>query len=157
MDDEGEVRRTAAIVAAYVANNATSTTDLPALISEVHKALRTVVGKGAPEPEPPKAPAVPIRRSIQPDHIVCLEDGRKFKSLRRHLRTKYNLSPEAYRAKWGLPRDYPMVAPNYAEARSKIAKAMGLGQGGRKLVTAAPAVSKPARKRAPRARAPAGA
>ncbi|HEY4587068.1 MAG TPA: MucR family transcriptional regulator, partial [Brevundimonas sp.] len=80
----------------------------------------------------PKEPAVPIRRSITPDHLVCLEDGRKFKSLKRHLRTKYNMSPEEYRAKWGLPKDYPMVAPNYAKARSELAKQMGLGQGGRK-------------------------
>jgi predicted transcriptional regulator len=79
----------------------------------------------------PKEPAVPVRRSITPDYLICLEDGRKFKSLKRHLRTKYNLSPEEYRAKWGLPKDYPMVAPNYAKARSDLAKQMGLGQGGR--------------------------
>ncbi len=79
----------------------------------------------------PKEPAVPIKRSITPDYLICLEDGRKFKSLKRHLRTKYNMSPEEYRAKWGLPKDYPMVAPNYAKARSDLAKQMGLGQGGR--------------------------
>ena len=79
----------------------------------------------------PKEPAVPVKRSITPDFLICLEDGRKFKSLKRHLRTKYNLSPEDYRAKWGLPKDYPMVAPNYARARSDLAKQMGLGQGGR--------------------------
>jgi predicted transcriptional regulator len=79
----------------------------------------------------PKEPAVPLKRSITPDFLICLEDGRKFKSLKRHLRTKYNMSPEEYRAKWGLPKDYPMVAPNYAKARSDLAKQMGLGQGGR--------------------------
>ena len=82
-------------------------------------------------PAAPKEPAVPVRRSITADYLVCLEDGRKFKSLKRHLRTKYNLSPEDYRAKWGLAKDYPMVAPNYAKARSDLAKQMGLGQGGR--------------------------
>ena len=81
----------------------------------------------------PKEPAVPVKRSITPDCLVCLEDGRKFKSLKRHLRTKYNMSPEDYRAKWGLAKDYPMVAPNYARARSDLAKQMGLGQGGRKV------------------------
>jgi len=80
----------------------------------------------------PKEPAVPLKRSITPDFLICLEDGRKFKSLKRHLRTKYNMSPEEYRAKWGLAKDYPMVAPNYAKARSELAKQMGLGQGGRK-------------------------
>jgi predicted transcriptional regulator len=79
---------------------------------------------------------VPVRRSITPDHLVCLEDGRKFKSLKRHLRTKYNMSPEDYRAKWGLAKDYPMVAPNYAKARSELAKQMGLGQGGRQVAKA---------------------
>ena len=87
-------------------------------------------GQEAPEAAP-KEPAVPVRRSITPDYLVCLEDGRKFKSLKRHLRTKYNMSPEEYRAKWNLPKDYPMVAPNYAKARSDLAKQMGLGQGGR--------------------------
>ena len=148
MDDQRDIGRTAAIVAAYVTHNPISPTDLPTLISGVHKALLAAVGRGEPEPEAPKAPAVPIRRSIQPDHIVCLEDGRKFKSLKRHLRSKYALSPEAYRAKWGLPKDYPMVAPAYAAARSQLAKAMGLGRkpGPR-------AVSKTPRKRAARAKA----
>ena len=85
----------------------------------------------APEPEAQKEPAVPIRRSINPDFLGCLEDGLKFKSLKRHLRSQYNMSPEDYRAKWGLPKDYPMVAPNYAKARSDLAKQMGLGLGGR--------------------------
>ena len=147
MDDQGAISQTAAIVAAYVANNAVSPTDLPGLISSVHTALIAATAKGEPEPEA-KAPPVPIRRSVQPDHIVCLEDGKKFKSLKRHLRTKYDLSPEAYRAKWGLPKDYPMVAPSYAAARSQLAKAMGLGR------KAAPrAVSKPPRKRVSKAKA----
>ena len=133
MDEKTEViEMTADIVSAYVGNNLVSTADLPALIKQVHAALATV---GAPIAEPapaPKEPAVPVRKSITPDYLICLEDGRKFKSLKRHLRTKYNMSPEEYRAKWGLAKDYPMVAPNYAKARSDLAKQMGLGQGGRK-------------------------
>lgn len=123
---------TADIVSAYVSNNAIATADIPNLIQSVHQALLGVtLGADEAEPEPPE-PAVPVRRSITPDHIVCLEDGRKFKSLKRHLRTKYDMSPDEYRTKWGLPKDYPMVAPNYAKARSELAKQMGLGQGGRK-------------------------
>ena len=130
------IEMTAEIVAAYVENNTISTTDLPALIQSVHRAL-TGIASGAEAVEvAPKEPAVPIRRSITPDHLVCLEDGRKFKSLKRHLRTKYNMSPEDYRAKWGLAKDYPMVAPNYAKARSELAKQMGLGQGGRQAARA---------------------
>ena len=105
--------------------------DLPGLIQSVHRALSGVSSGAEAAEAAPKEPAVPIRRSITPDFLVCLEDGRKFKSLKRHLRTKYNMSPEEYRAKWGLPKDYPMVAPNYAKARSDLAKQMGLGQGGR--------------------------
>ncbi|WP_310542734.1 MucR family transcriptional regulator, partial [Phenylobacterium sp.] len=97
-----------------------------------HGALAAIGGPAEVEPVAPKEPAVPVKRSIAPDHLVCLEDGRKFKSLKRHLRTKYDMSPEEYRAKWNLPKDYPMVAPNYAKARSELAKSMGLGQGGRK-------------------------
>jgi len=132
MDDKPEIiEMTAEIVAAYVENNTISTTDLPGLIQSVHRRLSSVsTGVEAVEAAP-KEPAVPVRRSITADFLVCLEDGRKFKSLKRHLRTKYNLSPEDYRAKWGLPKDYPMVAPNYAKARSDLAKQMGLGQGGR--------------------------
>ncbi|MFN4040696.1 MAG: MucR family transcriptional regulator [Brevundimonas sp.] len=123
---------TADIVSAYVGNNTVDATVLPSLIASIHTALSQVAG-GAPEPEPePQEPAVSIRKSISPDFLICLEDGRKFKSLKRHLRTKYDMSPEEYRAKWGLPKDYPMVAPNYAKARSELAKQMGLGQGGRK-------------------------
>ena len=105
--------------------------DLPSLIQSVHRALSGISGGAETVEVAPKEPAVPIRRSITPDFLICLEDGRKFKSLKRHLRTKYNMSPEEYRAKWGLAKDYPMVAPNYAKARSDLAKQMGLGQGGR--------------------------
>jgi len=118
----------AEIVSAYVSNNSVPSSDLPNLIAEVHRALSsTHAGTSEPEPEPLK-PAVNPKRSVFPDYIVCLEDGKKFKSLKRHLRTHYDLSPEEYREKWGLPADYPMVAPNYAQARSNLAKQMGLGQ-----------------------------
>ena len=116
------------IVSAYVSNNSVPASDLPNLIAEVHRALSsTHAGTSEPEPEPLK-PAVNPKRSVFPDYIVCLEDGKKFKSLKRHLRTHYDLSPEEYREKWALPADYPMVAPNYAAARSALAKKMGLGQ-----------------------------
>lgn len=122
------VELTADIVSAYVANNAVVTADLPALIGDVHEALSRAANRGRiPEAEELK-PAVPVKKSVTPDFIICLEDGLKFKSLKRHLRTRYNLSPEAYREKWELPHDYPMVAPNYADARSQLAKKMGLGQ-----------------------------
>jgi len=138
LDDRSELlEMTADIVSAYVGNNSVSATDLPALIANIHAALSQVTG-GVVEVEPePKEPAVPVRKSISPDFLICLEDGRKFKSLKRHLRTKYDMSPEEYRAKWNLPKDYPMVAPNYAKARSELAKQMGLGQGGRKPARAA--------------------
>ena len=118
----------AEIVSAYVSNNSVAASDIPALINQVHAALlRVSNGQGEAAGEPPK-PAVTIKKSITPDHIVCLEDGKKFKSLKRHLRTQYNMTPEQYREKWGLSSDYPMVAPNYAAARSQLAKQMGLGQ-----------------------------
>ena len=120
---------TAQIVSAHVSNNPVATDALPALIMDVYKTLAGV-GKEAPPQERP-APAVPVKKSVFPEFLICLEDGRKFKSLKRHLRTKYNMSPEEYRAKWSLAKDYPMVAPNYAKARSDLAKQMGLGQGGR--------------------------
>jgi predicted transcriptional regulator len=132
MDDKVEIiEMTAEIVAAYVENNTISTTDLPDLIQSVHRALNSISSGAETVETAPKEPAVPVRRSITPEYLICLEDGRKFKSLKRHLRTKYNMSPEDYRGKWGLPKDYPMVAPNYAKARSDLAKQMGLGQGGR--------------------------
>ncbi len=116
------------IVSAYVSNNSVPATELPSLINEVHAALlRVTSGTVAPVVETPK-PAVPAKKSVTNDFIVCLEDGRKFKSLKRHLRTQFNMSPDDYREKWGLPPDYPMVAPNYAKARSNLAKQMGLGQ-----------------------------
>jgi predicted transcriptional regulator len=124
------VEKTSQIVAAFVSNNETSTSELPMLIQAVHRAL-SGISSGAPEPEARKEPAVSVRRSVTPDYLICLEDGRKFKSLKRHLRTKYDMSPEDYRSKWGLAKDYPMVAPNYAAARSALAKNMGLGKGGR--------------------------
>ena len=132
MDEKSEViEMTADIVSAYVGNNTVPASELPGLIQSVHGAL-AIVSSGADAAEAqPKEPAVPIRRSITPDFLICLDDGRKFKSLKRHLRTTYNLSPDDYRSKWGLAKDYPMVAPNYAKARSELAKQMGFGQGGR--------------------------
>src|SRR6476646_4720244 len=119
---------TADIVSAYVSNNTVSAGEIPGLINQVHAALvRVSAGQSDSQPEPLK-PAISVKKSITPDHLVCLEDGKKFKSLKRHLRTQYNMTPEAYREKWGLPPDYPMVAPNYAAARSQLAKQMGLGQ-----------------------------
>ncbi|MDG2523350.1 MucR family transcriptional regulator [Caulobacter segnis] len=133
MDDKAEIiEMTADIVSAYVGNNSVSAADLPSLIQSIHRTLADISTGAEPVEVAPKEPAVPLKRSITPDYLVCLEDGRKFKSLKRHLRTKYNMSPEEYRAKWNLPKDYPMVAPNYAKARSDLAKQMGLGQGGRK-------------------------
>jgi predicted transcriptional regulator len=123
------------IVSAYVSNNSVPLGDLPSLINDVHSALARV-GNGQVEvaAEAPK-PAIPVKKSVTPDFIICLEDGKKFKSLKRHLRTQYNMTPEQYREKWGLPPDYPMVAPNYAKARSELAKEMGLGQQRRKRRT----------------------
>ncbi|MFZ0609985.1 MAG: MucR family transcriptional regulator [Xanthobacteraceae bacterium] len=116
------------IVAAYVSHNAVPSAEIPNLISQIYMALKRVSdGQGASAAKPAK-PAVPIKRSVTAEYIVCLEDGLKFKSLKRHLRTRYNLTPDQYREKFNLPPDYPMVAPNYAAARSKLAKDMGLGQ-----------------------------
>ena len=117
----------AEIVSAFVSNNSLPATELPALIGSVHAALSTLDRGPAEEPQEELRPAVPIKKSVQPDYIVCLDDGRQFKSLKRHLRTVYGLTPEQYRAKWGLPSSYPMVAPNYAAARSQLAKQLGLG------------------------------
>jgi predicted transcriptional regulator len=116
------------IVSAYVSNNVVAVPDLSKVIVDVHAALRSIATGEAEAKAEPQKPAVPPRRSITPDYIICLEDGKKFKSLKRHLRTHYDLSPEEYREKWGLAMDYPMVAPNYAAARSALAKQMGLGQ-----------------------------
>ncbi|MCB2051448.1 MAG: MucR family transcriptional regulator [Novosphingobium sp.] len=126
--NEHLIELTADIVAAYVGNNPLQMAELPGLISQVHSALNAITTGTAEEPTEPLKPAVSVRKSVTPEYIVCLEDGKKFKSLKRHLRTHYDLTPEQYREKWGLPADYPMVAPSYAEARSKLAKEMGLGQ-----------------------------
>jgi predicted transcriptional regulator len=128
MTSTNNIELAADIVSAYVSNNSVPANDLPNLINEVYGALvRVGAGVVAAPTEAPK-PAVPVRKSVSNDYIVCLEDGKKFKSLKRHLRTQYGLSPEEYREKWGLGPDYPMVAPNYAKARSNLAKQMGLGQ-----------------------------
>ncbi len=122
------IELTADVVSAYVSNNSIQSSDIPALISEVHAALhQTLGGPAEPKPEPQK-PAVSIKKSVTPDYIICLDDGKKFKSLKRHVRTFHDQTPEEYRAKWGLPYDYPMVAPNYAKARSMLAKKIGLGR-----------------------------
>ena len=122
------IELTAEIVSAYVGNNTVPAAEIPALINQVHSALARVSGGPGDAPADSLKPAVSIKKSITPEHLVCLEDGKKFKSLKRHLRTQYNMTPEQYREKWGLPADYPMVAPNYAAARSQLAKQMGLGQ-----------------------------
>jgi predicted transcriptional regulator len=117
---------TADIVAAHVSNNSVAVNDLPNLIQNVHSALTGISSQpAAPEPKP--EPTVSIRSSIKPDYIVCLEDGKRLKMLKRHLMTHYNMTPDEYRRKWGLPAEYPMVAPNYAEQRRKLAKSIGLG------------------------------
>ena len=145
---------TADIVSAHVSNNAVPSADLPGLIASIHGALAQLgqpVEAEAPRPEP----AVSVRASVKHDYIVCLEDGKKLKMLKRYLRTNYNMSPEEYRAKWGLPRDYPMVAPAYAETRKELAKKIGLGRKPATIKTAPPkAASKakaPAKPRAPKA------
>lgn len=117
----------ASIVAAYVSNNTVASNDLPALIADTHAALSRAAGRPAQIEREDNRPKIAVKKSVMPDFIICLEDGKKFKSLKRHLRTHYNLSPEEYREKWSLPHDYPMVAPNYAQARSALAKKMGLG------------------------------
>jgi predicted transcriptional regulator len=122
------IELTADIVSAYVSNNAVAAGDISALISQVHSALLRVSNGQSEAVSEALKPAIAVKKSITPDFLVCLEDGKKFKSLKRHLRTQYNMTPEHYREKWGLAADYPMVAPNYAEARSQLAKQMGLGQ-----------------------------
>ena len=119
---------TANIVAAYVGNNPTPAAELPALIGQIHAALLRISGGRVEVTAEPAKPAVSVKKSMTADYLVCLEDGKRFKSLKRHLRTQYSMTPEQYREKWGLPPDYPMVAPSYAVARSQLAKKMGLGQ-----------------------------
>ncbi len=130
MADAGSAKElpalTTQIVAAYVANNTVAVNDLPGLIRQVHAALANVGGSAEVAPERPQ-PAVPIKRSVMPDFIVCLEDGKKLKMLKRHLKTAFNMTPDEYRERWDLPPDYPMVAPNYASQRSRLAKEIGLG------------------------------
>jgi predicted transcriptional regulator len=118
---------TADIVAAYVAKNNVAAGELPALIGQIHGSMSSLAAGGPAVREAPK-PAVPVKKSITPDYIICLDDGKKFKSLKRHLGSAYGMTPDEYRQKWGLPADYPMVAPNYAAARSELARATGLGR-----------------------------
>lgn len=137
MTDNNEMQETfitltADIVAAHVSNNSVAVNDLPTLISNVHGALIGLSGPAPAAPEVKQEPAVSVRASVKPDYIVCLEDGKKLKMLKRHLMTHYSLTPEQYRAKWNLPADYPMVAPNYAEQRRTLAKSIGLGTKRRK-------------------------
>ena len=129
-NDDTLITLTADIVAAHVSNNSVAVNDLPQLINNIHGALAGLSGRSAPEAKP--EPKVPIRSSIRPDYIVCLEDGKKLKMLKRHLMTHYQMTPDQYRQKWGLNSDYPMVAPNYAEQRRMLAKAIGLGTKRRK-------------------------
>ena len=139
------IELTADIVVAFVSQYRIAAADMPGLIKATFAALANA-DTPALEPQEPQAPAVPIKKSIQPDHLICLEDGRKFKSLKRHLFTKYGLSPQDYRTKWGLPKDYPMVAPAYAEARSKLAKEAGLGRISKAPESSAPVVKSAARR-----------
>ncbi|WP_313898841.1 MucR family transcriptional regulator [Methylobacterium sp. E-045] len=138
------IELTADIVSAFVSNNSVPVSDIPALIASVHATLGGLTTAKTSEKAEPLTPAVSIKRSITPDFVICLEDGKKFKSLKRHLRTRYSMTPEEYRAKWNLPSDYPMVAPNYAAARSELAKNMGLGQQRRKSRAKAPVAEAPA-------------
>jgi predicted transcriptional regulator len=119
---------TSNIVSAYVSHNTIVAENIPGFIGAVHSALNNASVHGAEKPKEELKPAVAVKKSVTPEYIVCLEDGKKFKSLKRHLRTRYDMSPEQYREKWGLPHDYPMVAPVYAATRSQLAKTMGLGQ-----------------------------
>ncbi|HEY4470478.1 MAG TPA: MucR family transcriptional regulator [Stellaceae bacterium] len=117
---------TTEIVAAHVSNNNVAVNDLPTLINQIYNSLANI-GTAPAAPAARPQPAISVKKSVQPDYIVCLEDGKKLKMLKRHLKTAYNMSPEAYRERWGLPSDYPMVAPNYARQRSRLAKEIGLG------------------------------
>ncbi|MBB2160319.1 MucR family transcriptional regulator [Gluconacetobacter sacchari] len=144
---------TAQIVSAHVSNNSVVADGVPDLIRQVYQAL-TSLGQAAPEPEKLQ-PAVPIKRSVFPDYIVCLEDGKKLKMLKRHLQSAYGMTPEQYRERWGLPTDYPMVAPNYAERRSTLAREIGLGRKITATVEEAPADSSGAKPAARRGRKPA--
>src|SRR5947199_9351114 len=128
MAEEELLRMTAEVVSAYVSNNTLATGQLADVIQAVYNSLRGLEGQVAEPPSEPLKPAVPIRKSVTPEFLICLEDGKKLKMLKRHLRSTYNLTPDEYRVKWVLPADYPMVAPNYAEQRSAFAKKIGLGR-----------------------------
>ena len=145
----GLVGMTADVVAAYVAQNTLPSTELPGLIQQIHATLQQVASGTQQIADQPLTPAVPVKKSVTKDYIICLEDGKRFKSLKRHLRSSFNLSPEEYRKKWGLPYDYPMVAPNYAQTRSQLAKSMGLGNLRQKAKLAASSMRGP-RKAAPK-------
>jgi len=134
------------IVAAYVSNNSITAEKIPTLLQEVHDTVKALAA-GAAANEGNQTPAVSIKKSITPDFIICLEDGKKLKMLKRYIRTQYGLSPEEYRRKWGLPADYPMVAPNYAKRRSQFAKDIGLGRGATKKKKTTPAKKKTGAKR----------
>ncbi len=129
MAEEELLRMTTDVVAAYVSNNTLPTAQLSEIIGTVFQSLKALEGQGSEAKSEPLKPAVPIRKSITPDFLICLEDGKRLKMLKRHLRSTYNMTPDGYRQKWGLPADYPMVAPNYAEQRSAFAKKIGLGRG----------------------------
>jgi len=129
MAEDELLRMTAEVVSAYVSNNTLATGQLGDVIQSVYNSLRTLEGQAAESPSEPLRPAVPIRKSVTPEYLICLEDGKKLKMLKRHLRSTYNLTPDEYRAKWGLAQDYPMVAPKYAAQRSEFAKKIGLGRG----------------------------
>ncbi|WP_207456169.1 MucR family transcriptional regulator [Azospirillum sp. SYSU D00513] len=128
LPEDALLRMTADIVSAYVSKNALPAQQIPEVINTVYSSLTGLTGEPADLPAEPLKPAVPIRKSVTPEYIVCLEDGKKLKMLKRHLRSTYNMSPDEYRARWGLPADYPMVAPNYAAQRSEFAKRIGLGR-----------------------------
>ena len=136
------IELTADVVSAYVSNNPVPVAEIPSLIAKVYSALQSQAATPIEQAREPQKPAVPFRKSMTPDYVICLEDGKKFKSLKRHLMTHYGMSPDEYRTKWNLPADYPMVAPNYAAARSALAKSMGLGRKAQ-VVDATPKAKRP--------------
>ena len=146
VDENTRIALTTDVVAAYVANNSVAARDLPQLISSVHQTFGALLSPSPPQEAEKPIPAVPIKKSITPDHIISLEDGKPYKSMKRHL-GRYGLTPAEYRTKWGLPHDYPMVAPNYAKQRSELAKALGLGQQRRKCADPSPSGPKKGRGR----------
>ena len=131
VDNEELMRMTTDIIASFLSHNSVPAESVPDMIKSVYATMKEISGEPA-KPEPKAIPAVPVSRSVSDDYIVCLEDGKKLKMLKRYLRSQYDMSPEDYRRKWGLPADYPMVAPNYSKRRSEFAKEIGLGRGARK-------------------------